>query len=676
MRCFTRYLFSITCFCLFSGFFNSASALDAKSYNIFDTKPLLDIKTSANGSYQIAKSVFLPNIKDSEIGFVSGGGNNSSSGSSCGSEYSLRACPRYGKCTECLNDTVTKFYRWDGCIDGYYPNPNFENTCTKYACHVEDYMSVVPKAGNVCTKLERYGLTCYDCDSNSEYKEYCSTSQLDSTEGLERIEENPACINLPSNKFCSEQHCKLICKEGYYTTSYTHKCNKDSCPSGYQLEACSSSQVEQGTVKSIFGTTTCYKCTDDSCPDGYSKAACQDGYTTVDTKVTASGTTCRKCESIDKLCSDYPLTSCGKNMTCSTCPYDSGRYKFVECTNNSIPQPKDNPTKCVDFTSCTLLGDGYKDDMVAGDLCSEKTENGRLCYFGCINYPEYADSCSPYTGTKRTENPSCLSLKSGQYCHPSHCKTTCEQGYYLSSGMCYTDSCPAGYQFEKCSSTKYNVAQSTSGQNTCYQCQTAVFTDCYPGYILYADKTCSSLETFQNESTGKTAIGVVLSKERGLAAALTCTKAPWQTSPSDVPGMPSDTNVTVDSLRLDFNGKFYTSKIISQCSTGDAAHYALSYSTEGTNVGDWWLPSVGEVDLLNNSDVKNTMSAINYDCSSYRAEFLWTSNEGWDGKFTGIPSSSKEAFFYSFRNGGYPALVSKDSQYYVIPVTSFEANVQ
>lgn len=298
MRKIVTFSVSIAIYFISIGLFNLAYALDFSSHNAASFTHALELNSLSSDSYQIAKSTFLPNIKDSEIGFIGNTNNRddaTDSSSRCGSEYSLSACPRYGKCSLCIEDTINKHYRWDGCEDGYYPNPNYENTCSYYSCSVENYKSSVPPQGAICNQIERYGKTCYDCTINTDYNRSCDMSSYASTEGIANLEKNPDCQNLSSNQVCSEKHCKLICQSGYYTQAYLNQCKKDTCPSEYQLEQCSASEKLMGTTQSTYKTSTCYKCANDSCPDGYSKAACQEGYTVVDTKLTAAGSTCRKC---------------------------------------------------------------------------------------------------------------------------------------------------------------------------------------------------------------------------------------------------------------------------------------------------------------------------------------------------------------------------------------------
>lgn len=148
------------------------------------------------------------------------------------------------------------------------------------------------------------------------------------------------------------------------------------------------------------------------------------------------------------------------------------------------------------------------------------------------------------------------------------------------------------------------------------------------GSILYSDKTTS-----KEKISGKTPIGIVFDGQNRLAIALTeFKKIKWSSEGrNDIPGLK---NYTSASDISDYNGKSNTKIIIDQCgSKCEAAYKAYNYSTEGTSVGQWYLPSAGEMakiyelnGLLNDAlrKVSGTRVFGNYpgDNISY-----WTSTE-------------------------------------------------
>ncbi len=115
------------------------------------------------------------------------------------------------------------------------------------------------------------------------------------------------------------------------------------------------------------------------------------------------------------------------------------------------------------------------------------------------------------------------------------------------------------------------------------------------GSILYSDKTVS-LEKI----SGKTPIGIVFDGKNRRAIALTeFRKIAWADSSKsnyDIPDLPNYSNYSDVS---DYNGKSNTQIIINQCGSAcPAASKAYNYTTAGTSVGQWYLPSAGEMDVI------------------------------------------------------------------------------
>ena len=110
--------------------------------------------------------------------------------------------------------------------------------------------------------------------------------------------------------------------------------------------------------------------------------------------------------------------------------------------------------------------------------------------------------------------------------------------------------------------------------------------------IYYSDKSCSS-----SKVSGKQAIGIVV-KDNELIVALYVPNMSWASNHNTDVG--ELTNYTSDtSAQIDYNGKANTLAIVSaytsDTSSNNAAVYCNSYSTEGTNAGDWYLPATGEL---------------------------------------------------------------------------------
>ena len=130
-------------------------------------------------------------------------------------------------------------------------------------------------------------------------------------------------------------------------------------------------------------------------------------------------------------------------------------------------------------------------------------------------------------------------------------------------------------------------------------------TACSLGSILYSDKKCYAGST----PSGKTPIGVVFDADRRTAIALenSTSKMCWSTGYEDIPGI---TNITdFSKTKQDFNGKANTAAIKAYESSMyyfHAAKYAYNYTTTGTNVGEWYLPAMGELyTVYSNKDYMN-----------------------------------------------------------------------
>ena len=184
-------------------------------------------------------------------------------------------------------------------------------------------------------------------------------------------------------------------------------------------------------------------------------------------------------------------------------------------------------------------------------------------------------------------------------------KTSCETDYLA---------CPFDSTKLKCmpcdSSFKYDctgdnitagVGTSCNGKYVSCTCSDAEYTfsngecigpKCSVGYIYYSDKSCSG-----DLDNGKIAIGIVVKSDKYITA-LNVPAMRWashnSTDVSDITNISSSATVNTD-----YNGKANTLAIISaypsDTTSNNAAVYCNSYSAEGTNAGDWYLPTAGEV---------------------------------------------------------------------------------
>ena len=150
------------------------------------------------------------------------------------------------------------------------------------------------------------------------------------------------------------------------------------------------------------------------------------------------------------------------------------------------------------------------------------------------------------------------------------------------------------------------------------------------GDILLDDKTCAvDANAILND---RTPIGVVFDVNRKLAIALEQSSSlQWASSRNyDIPGLTNYSDKT--AVQGDYNGKSNTSIIIAH---GDSngyetpvADYCYNYVTAGTNKGDWYLPALGELQLIYNNRItlNNSLSKVGgTKLPSY--DYLWSSSE-------------------------------------------------
>ncbi len=176
-------------------------------------------------------------------------------------------------------------------------------------------------------------------------------------------------------------------------------------------------------------------------------------------------------------------------------------------------------------------------------------------------------------------------------------------------------------------------------------------TACTVGAIYYSDGSCSTCVI-----PSKTAIGIVV-KDNELLMTQKLTSVTWSSSYTGVAGITETTNST--NAKQDFNGKSNTLAIVETFTNdtidNNAAIYCNSYSTDGTNVGDWYLPAVGELYSYvygNYSKINIAMTKLNWVFGSY---IFWSSSERDGGSAWNInPSNGGMLYGYGGKLGNYP----------------------
>lgn len=201
----------------------------------------------------------------------------------------------------------------------------------------------------------------------------------------------------------------------------------------------------------------------------------------------------------------------------------------------------------------------------------------------------------------------------------------------VNAGGCIASDCGAlGYKYSisDCNGADAVVCPFDSSKVFCKPIESYVMA---AGDILYSDMTTSSYHT----DDSKKPIGVVVDPSRRLAVALKCELKQWSTSSANKNNIASIPDKTPEEAKSDFNGKTYTKTIVNECGTScPAAYHAYNYMTTGTSKGDWFLPSGGQLWLLeqNKAAIKVGMAKAGgkfpYGSSLYT--YIESSNEGPD----------------------------------------------
>lgn len=127
----------------------------------------------------------------------------------------------------------------------------------------------------------------------------------------------------------------------------------------------------------------------------------------------------------------------------------------------------------------------------------------------------------------------------------------------------------------------------------------------------------------------------LLIPSRRLAMALNCMLKQWANNgynKNNISGIPDKEPA---DTKTDFNGKSYTKTIVDACGSNcPAAYYAYNYTTAGTSKGDWFLPSGGQLWLMeqNKSAIKMGLAKAGgkFPFGNSIYTYIESSNEGPD----------------------------------------------
>ena len=169
-----------------------------------------------------------------------------------------------------------------------------------------------------------------------------------------------------------------------------------------------------------------------------------------------------------------------------------------------------------------------------------------------------------------------------------------------SLGYSSTTACEGGLKCPWGNAWFCNVGGGGSGSNPDYS-------NCKIGDILYSDMSCNA-----NMIASKTPIGVVFDTTNGLAIAKDeFANLVWGAVVEDVSGVQNSSSVSTSTA--DWQG-FKNTKAMYEADKSGANYPAikkvLTYSTTGTEQGQWYLPAAGELQAIStNKDTLNTTLA-------------------------------------------------------------------
>ena len=131
------------------------------------------------------------------------------------------------------------------------------------------------------------------------------------------------------------------------------------------------------------------------------------------------------------------------------------------------------------------------------------------------------------------------------------------------------------------------------------------YSNCKIGDILYSDMSCNA-----NMIASKTPIGVIFDTTNHLAVAKDEQKFDLWGGVADIPTLTNYDSAT--AATGDWQGFKNTKAIYESGYPSPVVEYILSYSTEGTEAGRWYLPASGELKAIsdNLSAVNTTLSKI------------------------------------------------------------------
>ena len=200
-------------------------------------------------------------------------------------------------------------------------------------------------------------------------------------------------------------------------------------------------------------------------------------------------------------------------------------------------------------------------------------------------------------------------------------------GYSSSSSCSGGTKCPFGNYWNCTASDLSNKITEITNKITILETKVnelskdAATANCKIGDILYSDMSCNT-----NVVASKTPIGVIFDITNKLAVGLQECEQIW--SANGFSSFSAILDIASEEKALnDKQGKTKTQIIFASglIDRYPAANYAYNYKTEGTKVGDWYLPAMGELnELYINASIIN-LSLLKIGGTTLTKDYYWSS---------------------------------------------------
>ncbi len=331
------------------------------------------LRPMPEGSYQLARSVFLPNADDdiwySEYDKIPGISTGESASNKCTeSGYNLLSCPINGKCSPCPSDAAYK--KLTSCAEGYKISAS-KTYCEKFC------------AANYCDKSSPSGYFMTSCPEGMNCGEPCVEISTNCNQ-MNYYKVTTECINgyHYEGGRCVKNCEEISCGGG----SGTSRTWKDECPTGYLCTEIANYMTTDCKTGRCYQYKACDEANGYFKPSGSSPGVCEN----------------KPCYNSVNNCTGYTLAQCPENGHCSECTIKKSdcstgdtKYKLDSCDdgyeisgNSCISQCLNyRLDKCPDNASCTSCNIVNNDGTVAAKKYSFATCNGGYIPTGTSSSP-------------------------------------------------------------------------------------------------------------------------------------------------------------------------------------------------------------------------------------------------------------------------------------------------